>query len=115
MVRTMLATVDNANGQQVIRIMKNKETSLTSEEAKLYLRKLLESQKGLCALTKIPFEVPSNVSNPELACSLDRIDSNAHYELGNLQIVCKFVNRWKSDTPDGEFRGLIELVKNQSD
>lgn len=31
--------------------------------------------------------------DPELAASLDRIDSDGHYERGNLQVVCWFSNR----------------------
>jgi hypothetical protein len=32
-----------------------------------------------------------------------------HYELGNLQVVCRFVNRRKNDGSDAEFRRLIGL------
>jgi hypothetical protein len=113
MINTMLRTVENSNGQQVTRIMKNKETVFTEEEAKLYLRKLFNSQDGLCAITGIQLQFPDNANDRELVCSLDRKDSNGNYEPDNLQIVCKFVNRWKSDSPDNEFRRLIDLVKSR--
>lgn len=113
MVKTMLKTVDNSNGQTVLRIMKNKNSSFTKKEAENYLHELINGQDGLCAITGIRLQYPPDVSDPELVCSLDRIDSNADYQQGNLQIVCKFVNGWKSDTPDDEFRRLIELVKSQ--
>lgn len=46
--------------------------------------------------------------------SLDRIDSNGHYEEGNLQVVCRFINRWKSDSDDAEFRRLVRLLQGDS-
>lgn len=50
------------------------------------------------------------LEDPEMLCSLDRIDSNGHYERGNLQIVCRFVNRW-SDSVDAHFRTLVAKVR----
>ena len=41
---------------------------------------------------------------------MDRIDSNGHYEFGNLQVVCQFVNFWKSDSDNSEFKRLLRLV-----
>jgi hypothetical protein len=41
-----------------------------------------------------------------------RADSDGNYEQGNLQIVCRFINRWKSDSNDSAFRRLIELVQS---
>lgn len=48
-----------------------------------------------------------------MLASLDRIDSNGHYMLGNLQIVCRFANRWKSDGDNDNFMRLIRLLKKQ--
>ncbi|QQE90098.1 hypothetical protein [Azotobacter chroococcum] len=45
-------------------------------------------------------------------CSLDRIDSNGHYAPGNIQIICRFANRWKSDSDNAEFMRLINLVRS---
>ena len=50
---------------------------------------------------------PSN-----LRPSVDRIDSNGHYEHGNLQIVCQFVNFWKADSNNEEFKRLLMLVRS---
>jgi hypothetical protein len=47
-----------------------------------------------------------------MLCSLDRIDSDGHYEEENLQIVCRFINRWKSDSDDAEFRRLVRLLQD---
>jgi len=45
---------------------------------------------------------------------LDRIDSSGHYELGNLQVVARFINFWKRDTEDFEFRRLLAVVRGES-
>jgi hypothetical protein len=47
----------------------------------------------------------------QLLASLDRIDSNGHYAEGNLQVVCRFVNKWKSDLANAEFIRLLSLVR----
>ncbi len=36
-------------------------------------------------------------SDKNLRPSLDRIDSEGHYVESNLQVVCQFINFWKSD------------------
>lgn len=36
---------------------------------------------------------------------------DAHYEPSNLQVVCRFVNFWKSDSDNEEFRRLLALVR----
>jgi hypothetical protein len=50
----------------------------------------------------------------EKACaraSLDRIDSAGHYETGNLQVVCQFINFWKSDSDNTELQRLLMMVR----
>jgi hypothetical protein len=43
--------------------------------------------------------------------SLDRIDSDGHYAPRNLQIVCCFINRWKSDSDNEKFKALLDTVR----
>ncbi len=113
MAKTALETVANANGQQVLRTVKNKENRFGSQRAlEEYIDKLVTSQEGLCAVTGLPLQYPGEASDLQMLCSLDRIDSNGHYEEGNLQIVCRFINHWKSDENDAEFRRLIDVVRN---
>jgi hypothetical protein len=50
------------------------------------------------------------MGDDEMKASLDRIDSNAHYEAGNLQVVCRFINRWKGADSNSQFKRLIERV-----
>jgi hypothetical protein len=105
-------TVAGSNGQQVLRTVKNKELRIPEKQLEPYLAALLESQEGLCAITGLPLQFLGDEDDKEMLCSLDRIDSDGHYEIGNLQIVCRFVNRWKNDALDREFRRLIELVRS---
>ena len=101
----------NANGQQVLRNMKIKNFGFaTRRELEEYLDKLLDAQDGICAISGLPLQFAGD-DDPELCCSLDRIDSNGHYEPGNLQIVCRFINRWKSDSPDPDFRRPLAVVR----
>jgi len=112
MVDTAISTAAQANGQQVQRTLKNKDIRFSSKEAfTAYVKKLLESQEGLCAITGIALQYDGETGDVELQCSLDRKDSEGHYEEGNLQIVCRFVNRWKSSSVDSSFRRLIDLVR----
>lgn len=111
MVQSVFSTVMNSNGQQSMRILKNKDTSLSESELGKYIEILLKAQDGRCAITNLPLHFDENGSDTQLRCSVDRIDSSGHYDLENLQIVCWFVNRWKSDSLDQEFRRLIDLVR----
>lgn len=78
-----------------------------------YIAALFEAQEGLCVITGLPLQFRGG-DDHQLCCSLDRIDSNGHYAPGNLQIVCKFINMWKSNQDDAEFRRLIEVVRRSS-
>ena len=59
----------------------------------------------------IPFQLPGDNSDLQLAPSLDRIDGMGHYEEGNLQVVCRFINFSKGDNNNDEFRRLLALVR----
>jgi hypothetical protein len=106
------ATVAAANGQPVVTIAKVKDLRFVSkQEFEGYIAALIEAQDGLCALTGLRLQFDGECDDRELRCSLDRIDSNGHYEDGNLQVVCWFANRWKSSGNDAEFRRLIGRVR----
>ena len=113
MAWTAMQTVKNSNGQLVERLLKDKQLGFQNAEAFIaYVSELFAMQEGLCAVTNITLELDMEQTDTELSCSLDRIDSARGYEEGNLQIVCKFINRWKSSSDDGEFRRLIGLINN---
>jgi hypothetical protein len=108
-------TAAHSNGQQELRTIKNKEVRFGHLEFESYIGALLDAQDGLCALTGLKLQFRGEHDDQELTCSLDRIDSNGHYETGNLQIVCRFINRWKNNSADAEFRRLIKLVQTSTD
>jgi hypothetical protein len=101
-----------ANGQEVLRTVKNKDVAFSQPELERYINALIEAQEGLCALTGIKLQYDGECEDQELLCSLDRIDSDGHYEAGNLQVVCRFANRWKNNGKDEEFRRLIGVVRS---
>lgn len=112
MARTAADTVAASRGQQVLRTLKRKELRFLNDQAfQDYIDALVDAQEGLCAITDLPLEYDGDHSDPELLCSLDRIDSNGHYEAGNLQVVCRFVNRWKNADEDATFRRLVDLLR----
>lgn len=113
MVKTAKDTVVSANGQQVLQMVKQKENRFRTDEIfNEYVTDLLKAQNCQCAITGLKLQSDEHADDQELIASLDRIDSNGHYEPGNLQVVCRFVNRWKSDGNDAEFRRLMSLVQD---
>ena len=104
-------TVRNARGQIAERRVKNKELRMNAAALEKLIASLLDLQGDRCALTGIPFHFDGAGADSNLLPSVDRIDSDGHYESGNLQIVCRFINFWKSDTVDEEFRRLLNLVR----
>ncbi len=104
-------TVKNSNWQLVQRTIKNKELRMTPNELEKHIAFLLDLQGNRCALTGIPFQFHGPDADKNLLPSLDRIDSDGHYEAGNLQVVCQFVNFWKGDSDNEEFKRLLMLVR----
>jgi hypothetical protein len=64
-------------------------------------------------LTGIPFQFHGQDVDKNLLPSLDRIDSDGHYEVGNLQVVCQFINFWKGDRDNEEICRLLMLVRGE--
>lgn len=110
MLKTVLQTCAQS-GQVSQQVAKEKLFQFDSEDHfKRTLKELLDKSDLRCALTGIPLS-PS-VSESDLAPSLDRIDSTGHYQPGNVQIVARFANRWKSADSDEHFKTLLELVRS---
>ena len=74
------------------------------------MAELIHAQKGLCALTGLPLDLPPSKSDPDMMASPDRIDSDKGYEKDNIQVVCWFANRWKGDDSDANFRRLLSRI-----
>ncbi|GEO19259.1 hypothetical protein [Microvirga aerophila] len=103
------------SGQQSVVTKKVKELWMGKSELEAYIKLLIERQEGRCALTNIPLQFRGEHESIHLLASLDRIDSNGHYAEGNLQVVCRFVNGWKSDLSNEEFLGLLALVRGEAE
>ncbi|MHA6720679.1 hypothetical protein ACX40Y_14665 [Sphingomonas sp. RS6] len=102
-------TVAQANGQAVLRTVKNKDLLLDARALEKLLEQCLAIQENRCALTGIPFDFDG--ADRSILPSPDRIDSRGHYAPGNIQVVCQFVNYWKNATPNDEFLRLLDLVR----
>lgn len=64
------------------------------------LMALLEEQGGRCAITGIEL---THGGEDYSDASIDRIDPNGDYELGNIRLVCVVVNLMRGRMSDKEF------------
>lgn len=108
---SVMQTVKNSNGQTIERSVKNKELRMSPLALEEHIRTLMDLQANRCALTGIPLAFHGSDADTNLTPSLDRIDSDGHYEMGNLQVVCRFVNFWKGASDNEEFKALLMLVR----
>jgi len=107
-------TATQSDAGVVEKKLKKKELRMSRGQLEKYVLVLLEKQENRCALTGLHLQWEGESNDAELLASLDRIDSDGHYEVDNLQVVCRFVNRWKGADPDEEFRRLLDLVRGSS-
>lgn len=111
MAQTVEETVKNALGPPVEKAPKRKELRMSRQQLENHIKQLLKRQGDRCALTGIKLQFRREQADAQLLPSLDRIDSDGHYAVGNLQVVCRFVNHWKGSADDEEFRRLLSLVR----
>ena len=112
MIYSVRETVRNSNGQMREARVRPKELRMSEDNLEVLLNELLDIQDGLCRLTGLPFQLIEDGADLDFAPSLDRIDSNGHYEDGNLQIVCRFANFWKGSTNNARFLRLLAAVRS---
>jgi hypothetical protein len=106
-------TVKRSNGQIVQTTLKNKELRMGGTAFEAHLSWLLEKQERKCALTGISLQKDEIGSDPNFIASVDRINSDGHYEKGNIQLVCRFINFWKRDQDNEEFKRLLMAVRRE--
>lgn len=75
-----------------------------------YLNDLYESQGHKCALSGISLEPNLSLTVQQQNMSIDRIDSNIGYEVGNVEWVDKRINMMKGSLSNEEFIKLCTLV-----
>ncbi len=111
MIKTAQQTAIQS-GQAFISITKDKQFLFPNDRAaRDYAFELMRKQEGRCALTGLKMLLDDEPGDDQCRYSLDRINSSKHYESGNLQVVCKFVNLWKGAMDNEEFKRLIELMR----
>jgi hypothetical protein len=110
--QTAFNTTSTADGRMTESISKIKNMGFSSQsELEEYLKNLAVDQDFHCALTGLQLNRFDDVDDSEMNVSLDRIDSNGHYEPGNIQLVCKFANRWKGADDNSEFIALLDRIR----
>jgi Mrr N-terminal domain len=95
-------TAAYANGQTVVTIIKNKDIAFTREQLEDEIAILLKEQGHCCKLTGYDFM--QKTSNIHLKMSLDRKDSSKGYIPGNLQVVTRAANFYKSASDDTDWK-----------
>lgn len=114
MATTAVTTARNANGQIVLTTVKAKDIEFTREQLEDEIADLLRLQAGACKLTGYKFV--KQHPNPHLRPSLDRIDSSRGYVSGNLQVVTRSANFYKSasDAADWKLKeeALLKMARS---
>lgn len=111
MTRTMFETVAAASGETRLIRIKVKNTTLSQQDCEALLRQKMGEQEDRCALTGLPLGYDRECDDKDMLVSLDRIDSHGHYTPDNVQLVCRFVNRWKGADDDAHFRRLMAALR----
>lgn len=101
-IRQTRATV-RQSGYVYQSTMKAKE--LRIEDLGTVLDELIAQQGYRCAQTGVRFRESSS----DLRASLDRLDSNGHYEVRNLQLVTSWYNFAKGKRDDSEMRRMLGI------
>ena len=92
---------------------KGYKTDITAE----YLKEIWEKQEGICPYTKIKMDISKSSTGKDIKknptkASLDRIDPNIGYAIGNVEFVCYSINVMKSDFTKDQMISFINLIKN---
>lgn len=74
------------------------------------LELLWHNQSGKCALTGWEMTMELGRGVVPTNCSVDRINSNLGYEVGNVQLVCRAANVAKSNLTQKDFITLCKSV-----
>jgi hypothetical protein len=100
----------NLSKNKIVRAGKDKirkiplEFNLTNE----YLMELWNKQNHKCALTNIDMVHKWGFLN---SISIDRIDSNKGYIIGNVQLVCRGINHMKNNVSQQNTVNFINLIQ----
>lgn len=112
MASAALHTAAYANGQTVLATVKTKDITFSREELEEEIAALMRRQGNRCALTSYQFREAS--PNPHLRPSLDRKDSSVGYVPGNLQVVTRAANFFKSASDEVDWRLKAEAMERMA-
>ena len=86
-----------------------KRSDLTQQD----LLDLVEKQNYKCAISGIPLTCQLEKGKKFIFnASVDRVQAGGPYTIGNIQLVCKCLNSWRSDIPLEDF---IEICRKVAD
>ena len=74
------------------------------------LEDIWKSQNGKCALTGWDMTMVLGKGNIDTNASIDRIDSSVGYVSGNVQLICRALNVFKSDMSEDFLINMCEAV-----
>jgi hypothetical protein len=74
---------------------------------------LYKEQNGLCALSGVEMTYLCGVGKVDTNISLDKIDPQKGYVVGNLQLVCHRVNIMKFDKSKDDLLGWCKKIAEQ--
>jgi hypothetical protein len=92
-----------------------KRNGLEINITKEYVNKLYLLQNGKCKLSGVEITLPKTWRDRTYSASLDRIDSNKGYVIGNVQWVHKHINVMKNTFPEEMFIFLCKKVSEQNE
>lgn len=77
-----------------------------------YLQNMFENQKGLCAISGVPIELvwKNNVKKINQV-SIDRLDNNLGYVIGNVHLVALGINYLRNTFDLDDTKQFIEMLK----
>jgi hypothetical protein len=90
--------------------VRNKRKNLDINITKEYLNDLYKKQDGKCGLSKLPITLPTTWKDRTYTASLDRINSDEGYVIGNVQWVHKHINVMKNTFPQEIFIFLCQQI-----
>lgn len=87
-----------------------KKLNLAFDLTEDYLYELWNKQKGICALSGIPLTCNYGEGVVETNASIDKIDPQGGYTIGNVQLTCWAVNRMKGTMNNEQLLFFCENV-----
>ena len=94
-----------------------KKKNLPFDISKEYLKELWDKQNGKCAISGIDMTFEQCNGRTSTNVSIDQINPNEGYTVGNIQLVCMAINQIKSDLKMDEVymfcKCILENRKNE--